>query len=252
MADDKKIDVLKVEVLDNDVQRYSSTTVTGGGGYVTSVNGRVMGGTNPINSTVQHHVAQEIWVKDLSSGQQIHLILKDSQIPVRPGHHLWIVYDHRSEKWERIVNETTGASTNGNGFTNVNFANKIRRQAIWPYFLAVLLIIPLFNIYIGGPAALAVLIAAWISYSEVPGNRNRSFKTLALGIGLACADLWATATMMESQRSWFVTKVLAVVTVAVLASMFIKTFRALYLATAEMIEERSRRIDAALQQARTK
>lgn len=251
MADDKNIDVLRVEVLDNDVQKYSSTTVSGGGGHVAVVNGAVIGRAEAIHSEINHHVSQDIWVKDLSSGREMQLSLTDVLIPVRSGHHLWIAYDHESEKWERIVNESTGESTYGNGFTNPVFAAQLRYQAKLALLSPILLIIPLLN-FLGGIAALALLVRIPVNLSNktIPGNRAKILKALVVGIVLFFSSYWAAMSVSARDTSFFM-NIISLTVTAVLATTFARTCRASYIAAANMISERSQKIDSVLQQARS-
>ena len=255
MFDDKKIDVLRVEVLDNNVQKYSSTTVTGGGGYVSSVNGTTMGRTESISSTVDHHVSQDMWLKDLASGHEMQLSLKDVQIPVRPGHRLWIAYDHGSERWERIINETTGDFTYGNGSTNPIYVAEFRKGARQSIILPILLIIPFLN-FLGGFITLVTLFSQasnTVSKKTIPGNIDKVLKALVLGIALFLATMWAfVAIVGEPERNGFFTKVISFAAAIVLTPMFARAVKAPYIAAAEMIDDRSRKIDAALEQAKAK
>ena len=254
MTNDKQIDVLRVEVLDSNVQRYSSTAVSGGGGYVASVNGTTYGQTDTIRSTVQHHAAQDLWVKDLASGRERQLSFQDLQIPARPGHQLWLVYDHQSRQWERIVNESTGEATYGTGSTNPNYTAKLKNEMRGIFLSVVLLIIPMINI-IGGVVALISLINASTSFNakSVPGVGGRFLKILALGVGLFFAGWWVVAvTLLEPQKNGALTKFLSLAVAAILISMFMKTYRSMYFMAIETIGDRSKTIDAVLTQARTK
>ena len=254
MFDDKKIDVWNVEVLDNNVQKYASTTVSGGGGFMSTVNGTTMGRTEAINSTVNHHVSQDIWVMDLSSGREMQLSLKDVQVPVRPGHRLWIAYDQGSERWERIINETTGESTYGDGVTNSIYVAKLRKEAQQTVVVPVLLIIPYLN-FVGALLALGILImqnSVTVSNKEIPGNNQRILKALVLGIALFASIMWVFIVAKGERNEGFFTKAISLAMAIVLIPMCAKAFKAPYVAAAEMIDDRSRKIDAALEQAKAK
>ena len=254
MFNDKKIDVWNVEVLDNNVQRYSSTTVSGGGGHVSTVNGTTIGRTQSINSTVNHHVSQDIWVKDLSSGKEMQLSLKEAEIPVRPSHKLWIAYDHGSERWERIMNESTDEFTYGNGLTNPVYVAKLRGQAQQARLSPLLLIIPFLNL-LGGLVALFILLThapVSVSGKTIPGNGEKVLIALIMGVGLFFSSFWALAMIADGERHGFFMKVISLAAVVALTPMFAKAFKAPFVTAAEMIEGRSKTIDAAVQQAKTK
>ena len=260
MMDNQKIDVLRVEVLDNNVQKYSSTAVSGGGGYVASVNGTTYGQASAIKSTVEHHVTQDLWVKDLSSGQERQLSFQDMQIPARPGHRLWLAYDHQSQRWERIVNESTGDATYGNGASNPNITAQLRAKMNNVFLQVGLLVVPMINVF-GGLVALVLLINVSSAFGSrgVPGAGGRFAKIMALGVGLFFTSYWFVIAMWVNELlttlGWFlfiVNKIASLATAIVLTSMFIKSYRSLYAAGIEVIDDRCKRIDAALEEARAK
>lgn len=138
--------LFRVEVLSDEIQKYSSTAVSGGGGYVTTINGQTFGQTNEVHSTVQHHVDQDIWVRDLESGRDFQINLKDKSFPVRPGHVLQIVFDDLSKCWERLYNESTGQREYRQGVINSDSAKTCRRGKVPGYWISFGLSIPLVNL----------------------------------------------------------------------------------------------------------
>lgn len=99
------------EVLEEDTKVYTSTSVSGGGGYVGNSGGRI----NTVSSTVHHHSDQHIWLKNLDTGKEEKYEFGSFNIPARVGHKLYCVFNKKTGKFERVVNLNTGEKSSGNG-----------------------------------------------------------------------------------------------------------------------------------------
>lgn len=119
----KQPQIFRVEVLSQDTQKYTSTQVEGGGGYVTTINGVTTGRMNEVQSTTTFHRDQSLWLRDTLTGKELHIEFKNFSFPTRPGQVLTILYDPVSEEWERLVNETSGALSHGRGKFNPDRAH---------------------------------------------------------------------------------------------------------------------------------
>ncbi|NOQ94339.1 MAG: hypothetical protein GQ547_06865 [Methylophaga sp.] len=106
------------EILGEDTQKYTSTSVSGGGGYVSGANGTVYGGTAPVTSTTNYHSDQDIWVRNIETGNERKFEFNSYNIAVRPGHKILCSWSNKSEKLERIINISTGTTYAGDGVYN--------------------------------------------------------------------------------------------------------------------------------------
>lgn len=241
----EKAKVYRVEVLADNVHKYSSTTVEGGGGYINTVNGQTFGQTREVYSTVQHHVDQDIWVKDYEDGREFQINLKESAFPVRPGHVLRVVFDQQSGKWERLFNETTGQMEYGQGFANPEKAKWYRDQKYRGFAYAVGLTIPMINCIVG-------LVALGVFFSETPralygvklpgAGRSILFAILA-GCGIFLFSWLVFVTTMES-RDWSgFSRFFFLMAYTGSLYMFLRFFSKPWVAAAEFIERRSKNLD---------
>ena len=188
-----------MEVLRNDVQKYSLTSVSGGGGYVTTVNGTTFGQTREVISTVEHHVDQNIWVKDLSSGKEMQLNFKEFSFPVRPGHILVLAKDEASEEWERLINKTTGEKSYANEILNPIHANHRKSHSKRATFIAVGLLVPFVNFLVGLYALMFVLTAipVKIGHVNIPGAPIKILLALLTGFALFLASFVAFTKILS-------------------------------------------------------
>lgn len=106
------------EVLGEETHKYSSTKVTGGGGYVSTTGNRVHGHTESVRSVTEYHSDQQVWVKDIESGKERQFQFTTYNIAVRPGHRVICAWNNETDKLERIVNLNTGAINHANGYYN--------------------------------------------------------------------------------------------------------------------------------------
>jgi len=106
------------EVLGEDTQKYTSTSVSGGGGYVAGSGGTAYGQSAPVTSTTHYHSDQDVWVRDLETGNERKFEFNSFNVDVRPGHRIICAWNNESEKLERIVNVDTDTKHTGGGVYN--------------------------------------------------------------------------------------------------------------------------------------
>jgi|GEM_PF-2693281 len=135
------------QVLDQNVHRYSSTSISGGG---SDVNGNI----SNIQSSVSHHSDQEVWVKDLINDRERKFEFKTFNVDARPGHRLVVVWDKARDALERVINVDTETKYHANGFYN-DWANSQaslyspKFRFLNAIFLSLLLAVPVLG-WIGG------------------------------------------------------------------------------------------------------
>lgn len=248
MSNDR-VNVYRVEVLGDNVQKYSSTTVHGGGGYVATVNGTTYGQSEQITSSVQHHVDQDIWVKDLETGREFQINLKDVAFPVRAGHVLRVVFDDDSNRWERLYNEVTGQMGYGQGFANPEKAQEYRNQKHKGYLYALGLSIPFVN-WLVGLVALKLLLTATPTtlYGEkLPGAGSSILFTFLAGLGLFVFGTFGFVVFIVEPAKWgFFTKLLTFLVYGGSLYAFLKFFPLPWSVASEFIDRRSNHLDALL------
>ena len=245
------IKVSRVEVLGDNVQKYSSTSVSGGGGYVTSSNGNTYGQTHAIESTVSHHVDQDIWVRDLSDGKETQLNLKGGSFPVRAGHILTIAYDELSKSWERLVNETTSATSNGNGFFNQKTVDRYYQEYMYATLWAIGLTIPILNFLIG-------LILLKIIFFGIPSNVKGehipgSAKNILISFVSGCVLLIASFITLFNFTIWdynFLVKAIAIAANLCIFFIFRKSYGENFLKASLLVSKRAALLEQTVTQFR--
>jgi hypothetical protein len=175
--------IYRVEVLSQDTQKYASTQVQGGGGHVMTVNGVTTGRLNEVRSTTTFHQDQSLWLRDASTGQELHIEFKDFSFPTRPGQVLTVLYDPESKDWERLVNETSGAVSYGRGKFNPDSVQRCIKEGRGGMVIGLALVIPFINLVAGLIALGATFAAIPVSYSCFPvlGARRRILLCLVTG-----------------------------------------------------------------------
>jgi hypothetical protein len=112
------------DVVSSTVHKYTSTHVSGGGGSTSghissfSGGGYVSGNTAPITSRVEEHSDQEIWLKDVETGEEERYEFKSFNVPAREGHRFLLAWNRQSRLMERAVNVTTGETFAAYGVYN--------------------------------------------------------------------------------------------------------------------------------------
>ncbi len=100
-------------VLEGGANKYVETHVhgSGGGGYVSTINGSGGGYVAPVQISSSNTVNQEFWLKG-EDGSEIPIKLYDSDIPVRPGQKITMVSANLEGTdvswWAMLVNHTSG------------------------------------------------------------------------------------------------------------------------------------------------
>lgn len=95
----------ELEVIDSKTERYSSTSVSGGGGFI-STSPDVPSRLNNITSETTHHRSQSFWFRDVEDGKEHHLELEEVNFPVRPGQRVLVIGN--GDNLERLHNLHTG------------------------------------------------------------------------------------------------------------------------------------------------
>jgi hypothetical protein len=112
------------DVVSSTVHKYSSTHVSGGGGstsgHISSFTGGgyVSGNTAPIVSRVEEHSDQEIWLRDIETGEEERYEFKSFNVPAREGHRFLLAWHRPSKRMERAVNVTAGETFAAYGVYN--------------------------------------------------------------------------------------------------------------------------------------
>jgi hypothetical protein len=247
---DNSIQTYRVEVLGDNVQKYASSFVSGGGGYVTTVNGTTYGETRAITTEINHHVDQDIWVKDFATGNEIQLNIVVTTLPVRPGHILRIAYDNKTKRWERLVNETTGQSNYGNGRVNPKLEQEFITTGSQGILLAIALAIPFVNWIVGIYALKLLFVGAPRNLfgSEVPKGPLRLLIAFLAGIGLFIFGTFAfLIVVVEPSKHSFFMQLVACGGLGASFVYFVKPYRDLYKTAAEIVKERSDWLDKSVE-----
>ncbi len=106
---DDKFEIEHYEVLGDEVQKYTSTSVSGGG-YGKHA--------TPVRSTTHYHSDQHIWLKNLRTGKEEDFEFTSFNVSARPGHKLMCIFDRKHGLFERVVNLDTGKVSSGSGVFN--------------------------------------------------------------------------------------------------------------------------------------
>jgi hypothetical protein len=247
------IKALRVEVLEQETQRYATTSVSGGGGRVVVTNGVAYGTVDQIQTTVSHHVNQSIWVKDLSNGQESQLNFNKTTFPVRQGHILRFAVDELSGKIERLINETTGEVSNGTGHLNTDTHNTLIANVRQAQLVGILLCVP-FITWLWG-LTLAVLSfklypfklndgALTFSGHKIPNGRSLVVKTAIAGIAIVVLE--TLLLPFWNNRSWF----LVIICLSGIAGgyiYFVSSFKELFSKSATAVKAQADLLDTAVQ-----
>lgn len=244
--EDNSIKTHRVEVLGDNVQKYASSSVSGGGGYVTTSNGVTYGQTEGLTTEINHHVDQDIWVKDLVSGKEMQLNIVGTAFPVRPGHVLRIAFDKTTERWERLVNETTGQANYGNGIVNPAREREYSKAAKQGILLAVGLAVPFVNFIVGLMTLRALLFNAPTSMygAKVPKAGFRVLMALVAGIGLFVFGMFGfLVVIVEPSKHSFFVKLLACGGLGASFFYFVKSYHGVYQTAAGLVKQRADLLD---------
>lgn len=149
MSKENKLTCFEAEVLSSDISKYSSTSVSGGGGSAASTGSYIHVQVNPVTTHVTHHSDQDMWVRDTKTNQEINFNFSHFNIAVRPGHKLILLLDETTDnKFERVVNLTTGTRATCNGSFNEYTTNRIIPEMIGLVVLMLFSAIPYANVLI--------------------------------------------------------------------------------------------------------
>lgn len=233
-------------MLGDNVQKYSSTTVEGGGGYINTVNGVTYGQNAAVTSSVQHHVEQDIWVKDLQSGHEFQIKLKGEAFPVRQGHILRIVFDGDTKQWERLFNESTGQMGYGQGFMNSTTISKYRELRNKAYLYAIGLSVPLVNLIVGVSAMIALLFApGTYCGTRIPKARRSIALAFLYGCALVGLSTFGLVIFGSESRKWSdFSKFICVVSYVWCLREFVRHYQKPWTTVCEIIDQRSEYLDS--------
>lgn len=146
--------IARGEIIDANTHKYTSTHVSGGGGYVASTSSGVQGYVNPIKSQVIHHVDKDFWIRDFASGLEEQVTLSDSKFCARAGHTVTLLWDGISKRYEYLLNESTGQVVR-NGIFNVEWLEACHKAVTYAKILSFMLLVPFLNL-LAGLALLAI------------------------------------------------------------------------------------------------
>ena len=238
----ESIKLFRVDVPGDKVQKYASSSVSGGGGYVTSVNGTTYGQNQAITTTINHHVDRDILVKNLATGKEIQLNIVGTTLPVQHGHILRIASDNTTDCWEGLANETTGQCDYGNGQVNPKAEQYYLATGSHVIFLAIGLVILLVN-WLVRPLALNILLTTTptkLFDARIPNVLPRVLIVILAGIVAMVLSLVAFSFIaIDTKEHSFFTKLLTVVGLIVSFVYFVKPFRELFKTAAELVKQRS-------------
>jgi hypothetical protein len=230
-------EAFRAVVLDSRTHKYSSSEVRGGGGYVTTVGGQTVGQTAPVHTKVTHHERQDLWFKDVKTGQERQLVLQDASFPIREGHVVAVSFDRDSQKYERLLNESTGQLWSGGEFNEAKLED-LRKHARGSLGWAIGLCIPWVNFLAG----LRFLIWCFegpprtVGGLRVEGVGSSIWNTRLAGTFLFLITYVGVGTFTAKQYFWLIPAGLAL-------SYFWKRFRTnwsiAYDAAAQLVEARS-------------
>lgn len=184
-----RVKFIRAEVISENVQKYASSNVYGGEGYVTTINGATYGSQSAVNTEVKHHIKSDIWVRDLKTGNEQQIQIADVNFPVRAGHIIRATFDEDTKQWERLHNETTNFTTDCAGLFN---SLKIAQQKAvapngWAYVIG--LSIPVINLLVGFIAAIRIIMAPTsVCGQRLNGAKRSILAALIFGFVLFAAS----------------------------------------------------------------
>jgi len=168
------------EVLDSNLHRYASTSISGGGT-------NSAGGINDIHTTVTHHSDQELWVKDVDTGKERKFEFSSFNVDARPGHKLLVIWDRIGKRMERVVNKDTELKNAAAGvYATWGSKNQFLRSALGrfvlnPLFVAVVSLIPFLGWLVMGLMHLVgVLSGRLISGEQLKSGMTRAYNAIML------------------------------------------------------------------------
>lgn len=239
------IKAYRVEVLENNVQKYASSTVSGGGGHVSSVNGQTFGRIENVKTEVTHHEDQDIWVRDLKTSKEFQVNIKNNTLPVRSGHILRLAFDEITDCWERVINETTGESSFGNGSFNPRVEKKYKKEYPQTFFyLGVGLLIPLVNFLVGFIAIACVLVMIPTSFGKIKitGVGIRLLSIVVSGLGI-----FGLSYFFILGEGFFV-RMLSLTALLLCFVMYIRLTKKSFKMVVDIIEDRSSALDSSIKE----
>lgn len=234
------INVVEVEVLSSETQKYASTKVSGGGtNYSTGPS--VPTQVQPVTSTTTFHSDQSIWFKSIENGREIQLELTSYNFSMRAGHRLMVVtHDDSPSEIERMHNINTGETTNCKGTFNLSRLRGSGIQHTTVLFYGLLMLVPLLNFLII-PAAVASFVFLYDKDGFIALARRRD-RLLTAGTALLAIPASLALTSFDSG-------LFKVVVPALLMAPFYLSLLKLQRRSNSVIEKQSTALDAALETA---
>lgn len=212
------------EVLSENTHKYSSTSVSGGGGYVSGHNGNVSGKISSVESQTHFHSEQEIWVKNIHSGQEKKFNFNTYNIDVRVGHKIVLSWNQVTQKLERIINISTNERYAGNGTYDTWSKKRLNKSTPLNFFFITLasifcLIIPIFAPFF----LLFILIRVGLAGQGFwSGAKIKGIRRYGLGlvfVGALFIPLFVLSNLIQSS---FLVSLLFVAWIAAIATFIIK------------------------------
>ena len=131
-----QVNVIIGTVLSENSERYTSTTVSGGGSRPSGNSVSI----DPIQSEVHHHANQNIFLR-LEDGKEQRVRVRGKSVALRPGHVVACVYHARGGDLLRVINYTTDE------VWTIAYPTKV--SSAWlkinTFFLSMLRTIPVFS-----------------------------------------------------------------------------------------------------------
>lgn len=224
-------------VLEAQTHHYTSTSVSGGGGHVTTIGNKVEGRINPISSTTHFHRDQEIWISNLKTGTESKLLFGEINLEVRPGHKLITLTDPETNEFERIYN-----LNNARIYSLGRWNSKVLPNHFVIWFLTILYSVLIPIPFIGWLFGISVIV-------EVCGLTNSVLKYADLRakfiiVGLGFLDLAPLLIVVNASTAYseFIGKLIAIS----LMVLFGWYYRKQMIKSTDMIRAVSKDIDAYL------
>ena len=130
-------------VLEGGANKHVETHIhgSGGGGYISTVNGNGGGYIAPIQVSSANIVNQEFWIK-AEDGSEVPIKLHNSDIPLRPGQKISMVSavseSTNNSWWVMLVNHTSGQHYYLPDVNRYFFKNRMLMRYVPPLFIGLI------------------------------------------------------------------------------------------------------------------
>lgn len=229
------------QVLAEQVHKYTSTTVHGGGGTVYQTGAGVQGSIAPVRSVTHFHEDQDVWLRDVATDREFQINFKDFRLAVRPGHDLALIHDPASGKWERLLNLTTQEQSFGFGQFNPTLIEQYEKEANQGGQGSFVLMIPILNVFFGLMVLYRVLTTpGTLGPFAVEGQGLRKLQAIAWGFAVF---LGSNATLASVLDGSYPLAILWAAGTFLAAKKFSRAYTSMWKAVAAVCKTRSDLID---------